>query len=235
MAFEVIPAVPMAFGRLVADETSVLPLPNPLAAAWHWMSVGARRIHVEDVGGCHGVQRGPVVPALLIGCRTGPAVLQVGGGIHTPETAAMYVSHGAGAVVLRWAWQHPEQLAAIVDRIGADRVVLAVSQAEAENVSTFYAWERWQALGLTRILLVGHFHQRGLFPSQQRLLRQFTGAGYAVWVGGGLRDLETVAALRDAGARGAVVGRALYQGKLPWEALRALAVPEAGNDRGVTA
>ncbi|MCY0898014.1 MAG: HisA/HisF-related TIM barrel protein [Firmicutes bacterium] len=221
--FEIIPSVPIAFGRLVAEEPTAIPVSNPLAAAWHWMSVGASHIHVEDVGAMGGATQGPSVPALLIACRAGKAAVQVGGGIRSADVAVKYLTHGANALVLRRAWQDPHQWRAIIERVGAERVVLALSVAEVENVSSLCDGEQWRKGGVTRLLVAGHWTQRGLFVSQQRLLRRLTDSGYAVWVGGGIRHLETVRALRDAGVAGVVIGRALYQGKLSWNDLESLA------------
>lgn len=220
--FDIVPAIRVAYGRVVGDAT---PSPvgesdhNPLAQLWYWIARGARRVHVEELGTSGGL---PTVPALLLGC-SGPVALQVGGGIHDGRTARLLAAHGASTMVLHHGLRN---LAALEDILGAtepDRVMPAIDLEEIHDPGVLSGIACAQRFGVSQILLAGPWTAPRVFPYQEEAIRAFQSRGLKVWVAGGIRHLQTVAALKELGVSGVLIGRALHRGVLSFERLRSLA------------
>ncbi|MBX5466046.1 MAG: 1-(5-phosphoribosyl)-5-[(5-phosphoribosylamino)methylideneamino] imidazole-4-carboxamide isomerase [Firmicutes bacterium] len=214
--FTVVPSIPVAFGRVVPEAEAER---NPLRLAWRWMASGARRIHLEDRGGRRG-NAPSTLPALVLGCQAGPALIQVGGGIWEPREARALVGAGAARLVVHAAWFHPRRLGRLADAVGAERLVLGVRLPLPEGAGALLKAAR--ALGVAEAVLSGPAWNP---ESVRDAVAPWVDQGFVVWAAGHIETLEAVEALKAVGARGAIVGRALYLRRLDWQALRGLEVP----------
>jgi phosphoribosylformimino-5-aminoimidazole carboxamide ribotide isomerase len=70
------------------------------------------------------------------------------------------------------------------------------------------------AAGVPAFLVTATGRVGGLDGPDLRLVRRVARAGRPTLAAGGIRSLEDLRALRDAGAAGAVVGRAALEGRL---------------------
>jgi phosphoribosyl isomerase A len=127
MAFEVVPAVDVARGRL-ARLASSGPEPlhafqgDPLAAARAFVEAGAGRLHVVDID--RALDTGPMNEDLVRRIAELGTPVQASGGIATEERARRMLDAGADRVVLSSrALADREEFARILDSVGAAVIV----------------------------------------------------------------------------------------------------------------
>jgi len=226
VAFEVLPAIDVAGGRLVsASRAGVRPIDafggSPMAAAEAFVEAGATWLHVVDVDRADG--RPPDLETLRR--LAGVAFVQASGGIETLAAAADALDAGAARAVLGSAiLADPASLADALGRL-QDRVVVGV-EADGELIRPRSAGARElplrETLGWLRSTdalrylytgLGGVARLRGPDLEGARLAAEFLRR--PVLLAGGVRGLDDVLAAHDLGpsvVAGVVVGRALYDG-----------------------
>lgn len=221
IAFEIVPAITVAYGRVVSDgnrPTGWESGNNPLSYMWYWISRGAQRIHLEELGTVGGY---PTVPALLLGCQS-PIACQVGGGIHNAQTARLLTAHGASTLVLHHCLGEEKVLTDILRAASPERAMPAIDLEEVRDPRIVTALSCARRLGVTEILLAGPWSAPHLLPYQMTAIRELKSHGFKVWVAGGIQHMRTVRALKDSGVSGVVIGRALQRGILNFERLQSL-------------
>jgi len=223
----VIPAVDVLDGEVVRlmqgsyDDVTRYG-PDPVGRLEAWGSLGASLVHVVDLAAARTGRRDEELTQNL--ARTG-VPFQIGGGIRGPAGAARALRDGASRVVVGTAavWS-PETLESILDAVGASRVVVAIDVAEGhargagwtdrgEPVAEVAA--RVSSQGVQRALVTGIAGDGTMAGPDLGLLAEVMAAapGLALIGSGGVGSLNDLVALRDAGAEGAIVGRALYEGR----------------------
>jgi phosphoribosylformimino-5-aminoimidazole carboxamide ribotide isomerase len=226
--FTPIPAVDIRGGRCVrlvqgdfARETQYAN--DPAEMARHWQAAGARRLHVVDLDGARdGVRANADVIRRLV--RSVEVPVQVGGGIRSLDTARALLSEGADRVIVgTTAAEHPETLSAWVDALGAERLIVGVDAREghvltrgwlsATDVSVVSLCRTLAAAGVGRVIYTD-VARDGLLggpdiPGTREIARVLRVIG-----SGGVSTVEHLRGLAEAGAEGAIVGTALYEGRL---------------------
>jgi phosphoribosylformimino-5-aminoimidazole carboxamide ribotide isomerase/phosphoribosylanthranilate isomerase len=226
VAFEVLPAIDVAGGRLVsAAGGEVRPIDafggSPVAAAEAFVDAGARWLHLVDVGRALG---GAPDAGLVRRLSALGASVQASGGIETLAAADAALEAGASRVVLGSGMlADRESVEGAIERLGEHAVVGI--EAEGETIrprsgaaemplGETLAWLR--SAGAVRYLYtgVGRVARLGGPDSDGAALTAGL-LGHPVLVAGGVRGVGDVIAVRDLGpsvAEGVVVGRALYDG-----------------------
>jgi len=235
MAFEVIPAVDVAGGRLVrissAGPVAVEAFGgDPVAAATAFARAGARRLHVVDVDLATTGE-----PANLGTLREVAALgvpVQASGGVAAAAQVEALLGAGAGRVVLGSA--------ALADRSVTERLLATLGERLCVGIEGDGAtirprgggralpmWDTLEWLGgldVPRYVLTEVGRVGGLGgPDLDGIWALATHTGRPVIASGGVRsvaDLRAIAALGGT-VEGAIVGRALQEGL---DAARALAV-----------
>jgi len=228
--FEVIPAVDMlgenavrlergAFDRVVAQEA------DPVALVERFVEAGARLIHVVDLDGARtGRTRRELVRRLA--AAASPARIQASGGVRSPRDAQRLLEAGADRVVVgtaafaapraleRYQTALDGRLVVAVD-VRAGRVVSGGWSRETE-VTAEEAAERCAAAGVSRLLCTAVDRDGTLGgPDLELLARVRKRSGLPVLAAGGIRSRADLAAVERLGCEGAIVGRALLEGRLP--------------------
>ena len=220
------------FGRLMEYDA------DPVGRAREWERRGARAIHVVDLDGA---KEGRPVQIDLVRRIAGSVSvpIQVGGGVRTLEDLRALRNTGAARLVMGTAAVLDRRLRLeAVDEMG-DALVVAV---DARNgVVATHGWQRdsdRDVLDLAREL-AGDGVGSVLYTD---VARDGMGTGAALEgtaaiakllptiASGGVRDVQDVVALTEVpGIVGAVVGTALYEGRVTLEEL--LAGVETGSHR----
>ena len=241
--FTVYPAIDLRGGRCVRLEQGDFDRQkeydaDPVARAQEWERRGARAIHVVDLDGAKGGR--PVQLDLVrVLAESVDVPLQVGGGVRTLEYLRALRNAGAARLVMGTAAVLDRRLRLeAVDEMG-DALVVAV---DARNglVAT-HGWQQdsdRDVLDLAREL-AGDGVGSVLYTD---VARDGMGTGAALEgtaaiakllptiASGGVRDVQDVVALSEVpGIVGAVVGTALYEGRVTLEDL--LAGVETGSHR----
>ena len=232
MAFEVLPAIDLAGGRLVrVTGEGAVPVEafggDPIAAARAFADAGATRLHVVDVGlATTGEPRNleTIASVAAVGVP-----VQASGGVRTPAHVAALLGAGADRVVIgSGALAEREQVAALLAANGG-RVAIGV-EADGPTIrprgmgAELPMWDtlRWlTTLAVPRFVFteVGRVATLG-GPDLDGVWALATHTGRPVLASGGVRSLVDLRALAALGGtvEGAIVGRALYEGLDPREA-----------------
>jgi len=239
MAFDLFPAVDLRGGRCVqlvggVPGTEVVSLDDPLAEAVRWAEMGSSTLHIIDLDGAiQGVRiNGPILQEIV---ETLDLFIQVGGGIRSPEDAASLLDLGVDRVILGTAaLARPEMVTEVAEEFGKERVMVALDVRRGKV--TTEGWQRnlekgaielgllFQEQGAGSILFTNidvEGQVRGIDPEPTRRLVE--AVEIPVVAAGGVTTVGDLLVLRGAGAAGAVVGTAIYTGKLDFrDALSAL-------------
>lgn len=214
---EVIPAVDVLGEGAVrlerGDYDSVVERAgDPVTLARQWVDAGARRIHLVDLDGA---RSGKVRPELVREVASLGVPVQASGGIRSLADARALLEAGADRVIVGTAaWPDPSAWFEL-----GDSLVLALDVRDGEvrtagwTVGTGLRFEDALARASGSRMLVTAIDRDGTLTGPDvDLVRQAVEAGGRVLAAGGIRSVEDVAALADAGAEAAIVGRALLTG-----------------------
>ncbi len=239
---DLFPAIDIRHGRVVrlsqgeATRQTVYG-DDPVEVAERFADDGASWIHVVDLDRAFGVGDNlPVVRRIV--AQTGSRLrLQLGGGLRTLDLIRRGLEQGVNRVVIGTAAAiDPAVVPAAIAAEGSDRIVVGIDAREG-----WVAIRGWtETSDLTADALAARIVEEGARTvvytdiARDGMLtgpdldgaRRLQGLGAAVIASGGVAALDDIRAARAAGLAGAIVGRALYEGRfqLP-EALAAAGPP----------
>ncbi len=233
--FVLAPSIDLLGGRVVRlrhgdPSHATVYADDPAAAARRWAREGADLLHVVDLDGAlagRTVQRGSVASVIDAAVSEGIAC-QVAGGIRTGEAVQRALALGADRVVLGTALlADPDLAGTLVGRHGASRIVAALDVRGGEAVGEGWrdgapgtpledAVSRLVAAGIATLAVTAIARDGTMEGPDLALLRRVHAMApdVAVLGSGGVRNAADVRALEDAGCRGAILGRAVYEGTL---------------------
>jgi len=230
---EIIPSIDISDGRCVkrirGRAGTGLSLGDPVEQALRWEKRGARRLHVVDLDGAargYPVNR-EVVEKIL---RAVSIPVQVGGGIREVEHAIRYLEHGARWIILGTGiLEDPSLLEKLIGELGPRRIIAALDYDERGNlvkrgwahktgISVIEYARELDGLNLEAFLctytpLEGTMKGVDLVTVRMLTEKLKTPVIYA----GGIRSIEDLKVLREAGVKGVVIGMALYTGRIRLE------------------
>ena len=190
--------------------------------AARFAEAGARWVHMVDLEGAKtgGTPNFPTVAAVA---RRGDLQVEIGGGIRTDDAVARYLDAGAARVILGTAaLRDRDFLERMVARYGSGIAVgvdcrngLVATHGWTETSET--ACEEFcavlEAVGVQTVI-VTDISRDGAMRGTNRALYETLNARFSLDIvaSGGVSSLEDVAALRNAGLYGAILGKAYYTG-----------------------
>ncbi len=227
----VIPAIDLKDGRCVrlrqgdmSEETVYSE--DPAATALRWEGLGARLLHVVDLNGAiDGEPRNlPQIEAIL---KAVSIPIQVGGGIRTLETVRMYLSRGVKRVVMGTAVlqnrvvleqackEFPGRILVGID--AKNGLVAVKGWTSVSNTTARELVGTLKGLPLAGVIYTDIARDGMLEGPDLSSLKGIVDASpVPVIASGGVTRIEDIRAIKALGARieGAIVGKALYDGKL---------------------
>ncbi|MGA2162028.1 MAG: 1-(5-phosphoribosyl)-5-[(5-phosphoribosylamino)methylideneamino]imidazole-4-carboxamide isomerase [Methanoregula sp.] len=224
----IFPAVDILGGRCVqlvqGKRESATAYGDPLSCARRWLDAGAEALHVVNLDGAFGesAKNADLIQALI---KDTNIEIELGGGIRSVEDASRWLGTGVTRIILSTlAIQKPESIRQLAGEFGSDRVMAGVDARGGEvaihgwqeTAGNYIGWaETFEHLGAgsllyTNVDVEGLQQGVAIEPVRQLISR----VHIPVVVAGGVSGRADVAALRDAGAYGAVLGSALYSGKI---------------------
>jgi phosphoribosylformimino-5-aminoimidazole carboxamide ribotide isomerase len=236
MSFTPYPAIDVREGRVVrlrqgdyAQETRYPDDPHAVAA--RYARAGASWLHLVDLDAARA--GGYTLAPLLGDIRTAtPLRVQTGGGVRSEADVEAILAAGADRVVVgSLAVREPDRVIGWLERFGADRITVALDASQdaagAWRLPT-EGWTRTSAAAFEdllrryadhglRHLLCTDIARDGMLAGPNLELYRLVlsiAPGIQLQASGGVRDAADVAAARDAGCRGAVLGRALLEGRI---------------------
>lgn len=206
---------------------------QPAARLAAFAAAGAEWAHIVDLDGA---EAGRAVQHALIGdlARAIDIRIQSGGGVRTSDDIAALIEAGVARVVVgSLAVSAPETVADWLRRFGPDRITLAIDvRADGDRwIPALKGWtepaeiDLWTALDryppdLARHLLVTDVGRDGAMtgPNLELLTEiRLRRPDLRVQASGGVSSLEDLRAVRAMGCDGAIIGRALYEGRFSVE------------------
>ena len=229
--FTVIPAIDLREGKCVrltkgVIGTETLYYENPVDAIRYWMSLGAKTIHIVDLDAATGIGSNKPLIKSLAAVAGSKAMVQVGGGIRDIDTAREYVDAGVARIVLGTAAvKNPSLVKKLSADIGSDRLIVALDHKQGtvrvkgwteDSGKDVHEMGRTMADHGAGFILLSAVEADGAFtgPDVETTRAFIQRVEIPVLAAGGTRNLEDIAVLRDAGAAGVVIGKALYEGRI---------------------
>ena len=246
--FEILPSIDVRGGKVVdlyqgdfAQETVYNDAAETVAR--RFVDAGCRWIHMVDLDGSRdgtGRNKGIIRRVSEVAKRSGVR-LELGGGIRSLDAVAAALELGVDrAVIGTAAVEQPEMVGEAVVRFGADAIVVGIDSRDG-----LVATRGWTAGSTVRAAaLARQMVDRGVvrfvctditrdstltepnFASLEEIALAVADSGARVIASGGVTTVEQVRRLKDAGLEGAIIGSALYVGKMRLED----ALAAAGHD-----
>lgn len=225
---KIFPAVDILGGRCVqlvqGKRESATAYGDPLACATRWLNEGAEALHVVNLDGAFGASSKNAELIADVIQKTSVEI-ELGGGIRSVEDARRWLETGVDRVIISTlATQDPECIRILSREFGSERIMPGVDAKGGqiavcgweETAGDYLDWaKRFEELGAGSLLYtnvdVEGLQQGVRFEPVKRLIDH---VGIPVVVAGGVSARSDVAGLRRAGASGAVLGSALYSGKI---------------------
>ena len=196
---------------------------TPVEAAKRWRYEGASKLHIIDLDAAFGTGNNHTVIAEV--AKNIKLPIQVGGGIRSYETVEKLFQTGITQVILgALAFSDPSAIGKIQRKFGIDSVIVALDNKEglimvegwktATAMTVDEALEKYTALGV-RYFLITSIAQDGMLngPDLQTLSQAAQYPYAKIIAAGGIGSIGDLAALKDIGVAGAVIGKALYESR----------------------
>jgi len=225
---QVIPAVDLREGacvQLVGGSYAAerIRIADPVAVAREWARLGFSRVHIVDLDAAtgRGSNRDIVRKILEI-----PSVsFQCGGGVRDLDSIDELLTAGASEVVLGTravedrAWleeavaRYPDRVIVAADAASRRLLSRGWSETSSRDVVDFIGG--LEPLPLAAVLVTAVDREGRMQGPDVTLIEEITaGSTIPIQASGGVRSVEDIRALSDAGASAAIIGMALYTGVL---------------------
>lgn len=239
MSFIVYPALDIREGRVVrllqgdyAQQTTYGDDPLPRAQAF--AAAGASWMHLVDLDAARagGYTLAPLLAA--IAAQTGLKV-QTGGGVRSRDDVTRILDAGAARVVVgSVSVREPDTVIGWLREFGPDRLTIALDARQAEDgrwLLPVHGWtetaqdtlealaQRYAEAGMQHLLCTD-IARDGMLSGPNIDLYQHLARllpGVAVQASGGVRDAQDVAQAKAVGCGGAILGKALLEGRMTLE------------------
>jgi phosphoribosylformimino-5-aminoimidazole carboxamide ribotide isomerase len=229
---EIIPAIDVKEGMCVRlrqgrEDSGTVYGKDPVAVAARWTREGAKRLHVVNLDGAFGRDSKATDILRNIVSLTGVKV-QFGGGLRSREAIRGAFDAGASTVVLGTvAFEDHDLLAETLKEYGPERVIIAI-----DALKGIVATRGWKELtgrdvygaardlredGVRQILCTDISRDGMMDGPDLVTLAGLSKSGLSVIASGGISSLADVSALLGSGYEhitGAIIGKALYEGKI---------------------
>ena len=197
---------------------------DPVGVAKDFQNAGATRMHLVDLEAAKSGIPANAATIRAIAEHT-DLFLEVGGGIRTMETLEAYLDLGVDRVILGTAAvTDPQFLEAAVEKYG-EKVAVGVdlkdgyvaikgwTQVSDLTAESFFA--RMEALGVRTVICTDISRDGAMKGTNRALYRQLSEQfTIDLIASGGVSSIGDIAALKDMGLHGAIIGKAYYTGAI---------------------
>jgi len=226
---QLIPAIDLMNGkivRLTRGEAKTAKIyetefGTPVDAAKRWRDEGASKMHIIDLDAAFALGNNYSVIAEIANDVKLP--IQVGGGIRSYEIIENLFETGITQVILgALAFSDPSAIGKIQKKFGAESVIVALDNKDglimvegwktATAMTVEDALEKYTNLGVRRFLITS-IAQDGMLtgPDLPTLSQATLYPNAKIVAAGGIGRIGDLAALKEIGVEGAVIGKALYE------------------------
>ena len=197
---------------------------DPVAEARRMQEMGAKYLHVVDLNGARSgsTDNFRIISYIISSTRL---KVEVGGGIRDMATAGRYLKAGAFRVILGTAAVKNYPFAVQAQRLFPGRIAVGVDAKD--GCVAIDGWEEKTPLkgvdfcqrlagdGICDVIYTDVARDGAMSGTNLDIYRTLTGIkGLRVTASGGVTEMAEIAALRELGADGVILGKALYEGAL---------------------
>jgi phosphoribosylformimino-5-aminoimidazole carboxamide ribotide isomerase len=223
-----IPAVDLKGGQAVrlleGDPSRETPYGDPVLAALRFQEEGARYLHLVDLDRALGTgDNREAVEAIRKALRI---PFELAGGIRSLEALREALALGADrAVVGTVAVKEPDLLEAMLAEAGPERLAVALDVRglevvvsgwqERASVSALDLLSQWAAMGVRTLIYTDVRRDGTLMGLDLEVVARVREAWpHTLIAGGGIAGLQDLLGLKALGVEGAILGKALYEGRI---------------------
>lgn len=232
----IIPAIDIYNGQCVrlaqGKFNQVTNYGDPQSIIVRYQQAGFTRCHLVDLNGAQtGDSQFKVIRDL---CQVTDMTLQVGGGIRHAEQIEQLLDLGVSQIVLGSLIEDVDKTQKLLDRYGAEQFILALDVDIMDNIPRLVTngWQTVSAKSLWDIIdiyqnqnifayLCTDIRRDGMlsgpnFDLYQSLMQRYPKLIFQA--SGGVATASDITCLKQAGLPYAIVGKALLENNIPWEA-----------------
>lgn len=235
---KVIPSIDLMNGnvvRLVRGDPAnkVVYSDNPIETARKWEAAGADMLHVVDLDATlrTGINNNEIVFKIIDSVKI---PVQVAGGIRSINAINEMLNKNAAKVVLGTiAYKEPDSIRQIAKK-KIEKLVISIDQnngrvmidgwREASSYGIVDAINLFMSMGIREFLLTSIDRDGTLNgPDVMTLSLASSFANSLIIASGGISSLEDIIRVRSAGCYSVILGKAVYEGKISIERVKAIA------------
>ena len=226
---QIFPAIDLSGGQVVRlyqgdyDQMTVYGA-DPCAVARDFIAAGAKYLHVVDLDGAKDGTLANFESIAAI-ARQGGLYIEVGGGIRTEERIQQYLDLGVGRCILgtiavkdfdftaRMAQKYGDKIAVGVD--ARDGYVAINGWKELSSETGIEFCKRLRDVGVKTVIYTDISRDGAEKGTNLELYRELAKIeGLDITASGGVSSLEELKELQTIGTHAAILGKALYTGRL---------------------
>ena len=202
---------------------------DPVETARKWESVGADMLHIVDLDAAFSTGSNSELIAKISQAVRIP--LQIAGGIRSLEKAEEMLSVASRVVIGTMAYREPEVIRKLVKN-NADRVTISVDQMdgmvmvkgwkESTGTTVADAISQFLAIGVDEFLLTSIDRDGTLQGPDIKTLADAAVCARII-ASGGISSIEDMIKIRSAGCSSVIIGKAMYDGKVSIQKVKAVA------------
>ena len=234
---KIIPAIDLMDGKVVRlvkgdPKNKTIYSDNPVEIAKKWEKAGADRIHVVDLDATLGSGSNLQIIKKIAQEITIP--IHAAGGLRNEEIISDTISFADKVVIGTFAFKNKENLSEILAKFGKEKFIISVDQLngkivingwrQSTGIELITGIEDFLKIGLSEFLLTSVDRDGTLLgPDIASLTKACKIKNAMIIASGGISDVKDTIAVKKCGAAGVILGKALYDGRISMEEVRAIA------------
>ncbi len=234
---KVIPAIDIMEGKVVRlvkgdPKNKTVYSSNPIETAKRWEGAGADMLHVVDLDATLGL--GSNLQTIKKVVQEISIPVEVAGGLRSENTVEDVLDFAPKVVLGTLAFKNKDLVQKLSKKYGSKRIVISADQLDGKIVVS--GWkentglnliagvEEFVNLGFSEFLITSVDRDGTLSgPDLDSLKKACNVRGAKIIASGGISKLHDTIAVKQVGAAGVILGKALYDEKLTIEEVKAIA------------
>jgi len=202
---------------------------DPVETAKKWEAAGADMLHIVDLDAAFASGSNAELTARIAGSVRIP--VQVAGGIRSLEKAEEMLSKASRVVLGTMAYSNPEAVRKLVKKYPS-RIVISIDQAggkvmvkgwrESTDTKVADAISQFASMGVGEFLLTS-IERDGTLQGPDIGTLADAAASARIIASGGIASVLDIVKVRSAGCSSVILGKAMYDGRVGIEKVKALA------------
>jgi len=224
---KIIPAVDLLDGKVVRlvkgdPKNKIVYSDDPVQTAKKWEQEGADALHIVDLDAT--LTRGSNASIVKKITEQVSIPVQVAGGIRSIDLAQELLKNVDRIVLGTLAYNDSTSVEKLVNEFGGDKIVVAIDQMhgkvmidgwrKSSGMDMFDAIEKFKQVSVKYFLLTSIDRDGTLSGPDIDALNQACSKNVNIIASGGISSNEDISKVKQTGAYGVILGKALYDGKV---------------------